>query len=219
MRAEFVVGELWPRAPGGLLRPEAQRGVHRERGPERFGARIHARFMAGSRARARLSFMEHADNKSSGGGRAYLRFGAMIATSVAVMLGLTYVNTYAADHVYWSETRFYMALMMGAAMAVVMLSFMLHMHKDRRINAAIYSGAVVVFAVAVYLVRSQATVGQVSYMRAMIPHHSIAILTSERAEITDPRVRELADGIIKTQREEIAEMKRLIEDLEAKREE
>ena len=70
------------------------------------------------------------------------------------------------------------------------------------------------FAVALYLVRSQATVGDVAYMKAMIPHHSIAILTSERADITDPRVRELADGIIEAQRLEIAEMKALIADLE-----
>jgi uncharacterized protein (DUF305 family) len=66
------------------------------------------------------------------------------------------------------------------------------------------------------LVRSQATVGDVAWMKAMIPHHSIAILTSERARITDPRVRELADGIIATQRREIAEMEALIADIEAK---
>ncbi len=147
-------------------------------------------------------------------GRAYLRFLGMIATSTVVMYGLTYLNTYAIDHIFWSETRAYMALIMGASMAVIMLGFMLHMHRNWKLNAAIVGGAVVVFASALYLVRSQATVGQVSYMRAMIPHHSIAILTSERATITDPRVRELADGIIEAQRKEIAEMKALIEELE-----
>ncbi len=148
-----------------------------------------------------------------GSAKPYLRFAAMIVTSTAVMLGLTYVNTYSLDHVFWSETRFFMAVLMGAAMAVVMLSFMLHMHKDRRINTAIYAGSILAFAGALYLVRSQTTVQDVSYMEAMIPHHSIAILTSERAEIADPRVRKLADGIVETQRREIAEMKRLIEDL------
>jgi uncharacterized protein (DUF305 family) len=72
-----------------------------------------------------------------------------------------------------------------------------------------------VFAGALWLVRSQASVDQVSYMKAMIPHHSIAILTSERAHISDPRVRRLADNIIETQRREIAEMKALISELEA----
>jgi hypothetical protein len=144
----------------------------------------------------------------------YARFGGMIATSSVVMFGVMYLNTYELGHALFSETRLYMTLLMASTMAVVMLAFMLKMYKNRKVNAAIFAGAVVVFAGALWLVRSQATVGQVSYMRAMIPHHSIAILTSERAEITDPRVRELADGIIETQKKEIAEMKALIEDLE-----
>ena len=149
-------------------------------------------------------------------GGSYLRFAAMIGTSTAVMLGLMYLNTYAWEHVLWSETRFYMALLMGATMAIVMLSFMLGMYRDRGKNIAIYIGSFIVFGVSLYLVRSQTTVQDSSWMKAMIPHHSIAILTSERAEISDPRVRELADAIIETQRKEIAEMKALIADLETR---
>jgi len=144
----------------------------------------------------------------------YLRFIAMILTSTALMLGLMYLHTYALDHVYWSDTRLFMALIMGAAMAVIMLTFMLGMYQNRGLNLFIYAGAAAIFLLALYLVRSQATVGDISYMRAMIPHHSIAILTSERANITDPRVRKLADGIIEAQRREIAEMKALIADLQ-----
>lgn len=144
----------------------------------------------------------------------YLRFGAMIATSTVVMLVLMYLNTYSLDHIFWSETRAYMALVMGATMAVVMLGFMLGMYRNRVVNAAIFLGAIAVFSVALYLVRSQDTVDDVSWMKAMIPHHSIAILTSERANISDPRVRALADDIIEAQRREIGEMQRLIEDLE-----
>ena len=147
----------------------------------------------------------------------YARFGAMIATSTIVMFGLMYLNTYQFDHVFFSQTRAYMALVMGATMAVVMLTFMLGMYKNRRVNIGIVGGSVVVFAVALWLVRSQTTVDDVSYMRAMIPHHSIAILTSERARISDPRVRKLADGIIDAQRREIEEMKTLIRDLEKQR--
>lgn len=146
----------------------------------------------------------------------YLRFGAMIATSTVVMFGLMYLHTYQLSHIYWSETRAYMALIMGAWMALVMLSFMLAMYTDRRRNLAIYTGSVVVFVIALWLVRSQETVQQVAYMKAMIPHHSIAILTSERAEISDPRVRDLADEIIRSQRREIAEMEALIQELESK---
>ena len=144
----------------------------------------------------------------------YKRFAAMIVASTLVMFGLMYTTVLIFDHVWWSKTRFWMALYMGAAMAVIMLAFMLSMYTDRRKNMAIFAGAAVVFVVAFFLVRSQSTVGDVSWMKAMIPHHSIAILTSERANITDPRVRKLADEIIEAQRREIAEMEALIADLE-----
>lgn len=146
--------------------------------------------------------------------KSYARFGAMIATSTLVMFGLMYLNTYALDHVFFSETRAYMAVLMGATMAVVMLVFMWGMYENAAANAAILAACAVLFAVSMWLVRSQATVADVSWMRAMIPHHSIAILTSERAHITDPRVRKLADGIIAAQRKEIAEMQALISDLD-----
>jgi hypothetical protein len=150
------------------------------------------------------------DRRKGASMKGYLRFFAMIATSTIVMYGLMYLNTYELAHVAFSETRLYMALVMGAAMAIIMLSFMLHMFDRTGANLAIYVGSALVFAGALWLVRSQTTVDDVSYMRAMIPHHSIAILTSERARIHDPRVRDLADEIIEAQREEIAEMKRLI---------
>lgn len=140
----------------------------------------------------------------------------MIATSTVVMFGLMYLNTYAIDHATFSETRVYMALLMGAVMAIVMLAFMLSMYRNRAVNTGIFVGAAAVFATSLWLVRSQATVDDVSYMRAMIPHHSIAIMTSRRANIDDPRVRDLADGIIEAQVREIDEMKTLIADLEAK---
>jgi hypothetical protein len=139
----------------------------------------------------------------------------MIITSVVVMYAAMYLNTYRWDHVFFSETRAYMSLIMGGVMAVVMLSFMLHMHRNTTLNAAIYLGSAAVFLLALWLVRSQRTVDDVSYMRAMIPHHSIAILTSGRAQISDPRVRKLADQIIESQRKEIDEMKALIKELSA----
>jgi Na+/proline symporter len=145
----------------------------------------------------------------------YGRFAAMIVTSTAVMFGLMYLNTYALDHVTYSQTRTWMALLMGAVMAIIMIGFMWSMYKNKTANAAIVAGSVVVFAGSLWLVRSQDTVYDVSYMKAMIPHHSIAIMTSERAHIRDPRVRKLADGIIEAQVREIAEMKSLIADLEA----
>ena len=147
----------------------------------------------------------------------YARFAVMIATSTVVMFGLMYLNTWAADHVFFSQTRAWMAILMGATMAVVMLAFMVSMYPSRRVNIGIFVAAAAAFVGSLALVRSQATVDDVSYMRAMIPHHSIAILTSTRANIADPRVRELADQIIETQEREIGEMKALIADLEDRR--
>jgi hypothetical protein len=140
----------------------------------------------------------------------YIRFGLMILTSTVVMFVLMYLNTYAWEHVFFSETRTYMAIMMGATMAVIMLAYMLGMYSNKRRNIAIFAGSVIVFALSLWLVRSQVTVSGPSYMRAMIPHHSIAVMTSERAQIRDPRVRKLADEIIAAQRREIAEMRYLI---------
>jgi len=134
----------------------------------------------------------------------------MILTSTVAMFILMYLNTYAWEHLFYSETRTYMAIMMGASMAVIMLAYMLGMYGNTLINVAIFVGAVVVFGLSLWLVRSQATVSGTSYMRAMIPHHSIAIMTSERAQIRDPRVQKLANEIIEAQRREIAEMRYLI---------
>jgi hypothetical protein len=143
----------------------------------------------------------------------YVRFVLMVLVSTAIMLGLMYLNVYRAADVHFSQTRLFMALIMGAAMAVVMLAFMRNMYDNRRANVAIVLGSVAAFALALWLVRSQDTVGDIAWMEAMIPHHSIAILTSERAGLTDPRVRKLADEIIASQRREIAEMEALIRDI------
>lgn len=145
----------------------------------------------------------------------YTRFGAMILTSTVVMFGLMYLNTWSADHVFFSQTRIWMALLMGAVMAIVMLSFMWSMYGSRPANVGILLSCAVVFIASLWLIRSQETVSDVAYMKAMIPHHSIAVMTSDRARIRDPRVRKLADGILEAQVREISEMKGLIADLDA----
>ena len=146
----------------------------------------------------------------------YWRFAGMIATSTLVMYGLMYLNTYRLSQVYFSETRAWMALMMGAVMALVMLGWMLSMYRSKAINLAIVGLSVAAFALTLWIIRSQETVDDVDFMKAMIPHHSIAIMTSKRAHITDPRVAKIADEIVAAQEKEIAEMKYLISDLEAK---
>lgn len=157
------------------------------------------------------------NNQEKMKGNNYGKFFLMLGLSFVAMYVTMYLNTYAIDHVYFSLTRFYMACLGISAMAVIMLSLMLKMYKNRKKNIAIYVGSLILFLGALGLVRAQRPIiGDVLYMKAMIPHHSIAILTSKRADIKDPEVRELADGIIKAQVKEIAEMKKLIEKLENK---
>lgn len=156
--------------------------------------------------------MEQNHNKQA----SYLRFFLMIGTSMVVMFILMYLNSYQIlDHAWFSETRLFMTMIMGAVMMMIMLFFMRGMYMNNRINAAIFVGAGLMLLVSVWLVRSQVTVNGVDYMEGMIPHHSIAILTSERARIEDPRVRKLADEIIQAQHREIKEMEWLIEDIKA----
>ncbi|WP_370176438.1 DUF305 domain-containing protein [Leeuwenhoekiella palythoae] len=145
----------------------------------------------------------------------YTTFFMMLACSFVAMYITMYLNTYEWDHVWFSLTRFYMVCLGIAAMAVIMWFFMRKMYTDKKKNMAILLGSLVLFLGALFLVRDQkSTVSDVLWMKAMIPHHSIAILTSERADIKDPEVKKLAEEIIKAQRREIAEMKEMIERLQ-----
>ncbi len=144
----------------------------------------------------------------------YVRFFVMIAVSMILMYFLTYLNSFdILGHAWFSETRLFMTMIMGSVMMVVMLAFMWKMYRNIKINVGIILAAVVMFSAGLWLVRSQRSVTGVDYLEAMIPHHSIAILTSERAQIMDLRVRHLADEIIRAQRREIKEMAWLIEDI------
>lgn len=95
-----------------------------------------------------------AENKPDKAMMNYGRFAAMVATSTVVMFGLMYLNTYTVEHVRFSQTRAWMAVVMGATMAVIMLGFMLGMYKDKRVNAAIFAGGALAFAISLWLVRS-----------------------------------------------------------------
>ena len=144
----------------------------------------------------------------------YRKFLLTLAVSFVVMYVVMYLNTYELDHVYFSLTRFYMTVLMVTAMAVVMLLLMPMMYPNKTLNGIIMGASLTLFVGALIMVRSQTFVNDTRWLKAMIPHHSIAILTSERASIQDPEVRKLADGIIATQKREIEEMKAMIKRLE-----
>lgn len=157
--------------------------------------------------------MESSNQKSSKGN--YKVFFIMLACSFVAMYVTMYLNTYSIDHVYFSLTRFYMTCLGISTMAIIMWFFMRKMYQDKRMNAVILIGSLVLFLGAFGLVRAQKPIiGDLLWMKAMIPHHSIAILTSERAEIKDPEVKKLANDIIEAQRKEIEEMKAMIKRLE-----
>jgi len=145
----------------------------------------------------------------------YTKFVLMLLASSVAMYLTMYFNTYEIDHVYFSLTRFYITCLGISSMAVIMLLFMIRMYKDKKKNIAILLGSLFIFVSALTLVRTQTPIGDVLYLKAMIPHHSIAILTSKRADIKDPEVRKLADEIIKAQEMEIAEMKEYIKRLQS----
>lgn len=144
----------------------------------------------------------------------YSKFIITLILSFVAMYITMYMNTYEWDHVWFSLTRFYMALLGICAMAVIMLTMMMGMYKNRKKNIAIYAGSLLIFLSALGLVRAQVPIGDVLWMKAMIPHHSIAILASKRADITDPEAQKLAKKIIEAQQREIAEMKKIIYRLE-----
>ena len=143
----------------------------------------------------------------------YKKFSVMMIISIIIMYCVMFLNITQLDYFYVSTTRIYMALLMISPMAVVMMLMMGKMYPNKKLTTGIIVSAIAVFIITLAGLRTQTPIGDVQYMKAMIPHHSSAILTSENANIKDPEVRKLADGIIEAQKREIAEMKALIQKL------
>ncbi|MFA6277220.1 MAG: DUF305 domain-containing protein [Pedobacter sp.] len=146
----------------------------------------------------------------------YSKFTLMLLISFFVMYGVMFLNVDDVGHIYLSLTRLYMSILMVCPMAILMLLLMSSMYTNKKLNRIIVGGAIGVFVIALVCLRSQAFISDRQYMKAMIPHHSSAILTSKRAGITDKNVRKLADSIIVSQQEEIRRMKFLLDTLNGK---
>ena len=142
------------------------------------------------------------------------RFFAMIATSTIVMFPLMYQLVYTVDHATFSLTRLLSSVVMGCVMAAIMLAFMWKMYAGPRTKLTILVGSIVLGVAILAINRQQALIGDIDFMKSMIPHHSIAINNARNADIRDPRVRKLADGIIRAQVKEISEMKVLVDDIQ-----
>jgi hypothetical protein len=155
-----------------------------------------------------------ADEHGSHGTGMYLRFGAMILTAMVVMYWTMFVSSWELSHVRFSQSRLFMTLTMGGTMGLIMLGWMLNMYRNTKANAAVVAASILLLTVGITLDRSQTTVDDTAFMRAMIPHHSMAITRSERFDVEDVRVCELAVEISEAQRREIDEMDWLIDDIE-----
>ena len=142
------------------------------------------------------------------------KFAATIATSTFVMFFLMYQLIYSLDHALFSTNRLVASLVMGCAMVVIMLCYMWSMYEGHSKKIAVVVIASLVGISLLLVNRSQVLQGDIAFMKAMIPHHSIAINNARKSRISDPRVRKLADEIITSQVREIAEMKMLIEDIQ-----
>jgi len=142
------------------------------------------------------------------------RFAAMIAVSTIIMFFLMYQLVYNWDHVLFSLTRLVSSFVMGCVMIAVMLAFMWKMYQPQAAKLLVLAASVLCAIALLAINRNQTLVSDTGFMKAMIPHHSIAINNARKADIRDPRVRYLADRITRDQVEEIAEMKMLIQDIE-----
>ncbi|WP_181700882.1 DUF305 domain-containing protein [Chthonobacter albigriseus] len=138
----------------------------------------------------------------------------MIATSTVIMFFLMYQLVYAWDHALFSLTRLDSCLVMGSVMTAVMLAFKWRMYRPAAAKLVVLLVAIVAGAGLLVANRDQTFINDSSFVKSMIPHHSIAINNAQRADIRDPRVRHLADKIIRDQVKEIAEMKMLLGDIE-----
>ena len=144
----------------------------------------------------------------------YARFGAMLLTAMVVMYWVMFAGSWQWSHIRFSESRVFMAITMGGTMGLVMLAWMLNMYKNTRANIVVIVVSLLLIGGGVALDRSQAIVDDSGFMNGMIPHHSLAITRSERAQIADVRVCELAAAISEAQRREILEMEWLIQDIQ-----
>lgn len=141
-------------------------------------------------------------------------FMYMLAISFIIMYGVMFLNVADSSHIYLSLTRTYMALLMVAPMAIFMLLLMGNMYPNKKVNGIIIVTTLVIFSLSLAGLRTQTGVTDEQYMKAMIPHHSSAILTSEQADLKDPELKKLAEGIIEAQKKEIAQMKAILKRME-----
>lgn len=142
----------------------------------------------------------------------YLKLGISLLLSLVTMFLLSMSMIRTLDHFYLNPSNLYMAVVMVAPMGLIMLAVMWGMFPNKALNVALVVALVAVFAGTWALGRQEAGVGNEGFLRSMIPHHSRAILVCQEADLTDPEIVQLCEQIVKAQKEEIAQMQRILRD-------
>jgi uncharacterized protein (DUF305 family) len=140
----------------------------------------------------------------------YWRLAIELLIDFAIMYLVMYSMIATLDHFHLNLNNVYMTLMMVAPMAVVMLVAMRSMFPSRRLNLIVAALAVAGFAIGWFGMRTQAAIGNSEFLRAMIPHHSGAVLMCEQAPVTDPEIVALCRQIVESQQREIAQMEAIL---------
>ena len=140
----------------------------------------------------------------------YLGLAWMAVLSFIAMYVLMYAMVERVDNVYSNLNQFYMAGLMAMPMVMIELVVMKSMFSNRRLNAAILVGCIVVGAAFWFGIREQGGIAERQFLKSMIPHHASAILMCERTEMTDPEAMDLCRRIIAGQKAEIEQMKSML---------
>lgn len=140
----------------------------------------------------------------------YRTFGLNLVISFIVMYFVMFTMIWSSGDLVNNLNSFYMAVMMAAPMGTLMLLMMRMMYTNQKLNRLLYGLFALLFILAFWAMRAQALVGDRQFVRAMIPHHSGAILMCNRASVQDAEIRDLCfqpNGIVDSQTREIEQMK------------
>ncbi len=155
--------------------------------------------------------MEHTkDHKTM-----YIKFVVMIALSFVAMYAFMYAMVDVFANVLPNYNQFYMAGLMTAPMIILEMGLMWMMYPYKKLNASIIVGGMVLLALCWVGIRQQVAIGDEQFLKSMIPHHAGAILMCEKAELSDPKIKQLCENIISSQQEEIDWMRAILDRIDS----
>jgi uncharacterized protein (DUF305 family) len=140
----------------------------------------------------------------------YGMLGLNLGLSAVIMYLVMFTMIDSTGEFYNNIDNVYMTLMMVSPMAILMLLMMGSMYRNRALNLVLYAAFAAIFILSFVGMRTQALVGDDQFLRAMIPHHSGAILMCREARISDPEIAALCARIRQSQKEEIDQMKAVL---------